>query len=220
MKPLHSIRLTTGWNTTLETGVRRKRTSWMVDGGSLILTRIGSLRTLTFGVFQPLSGSFQDLKRAKTRYCFRESLAPRKVSIQNGTRLTTTPLDRAIRPYMPDSVNLSQSRSGQSDTIRSGQSDTIRLGQSDTIRNGSTCTNLDRVNLEFSYKETETTSETTSSETTDREKSFFPQTDFADAQCEPEPPIEIRVTPAPNQNTLVAQRSGSEGTSNSGRRRA
>ena len=46
-----------------------------------------------------------------------------------------------------------------------------------------------------------------------REKSFFPQTDFADAQCEPEPLIEIRVTPAPNQNTLVAQRSGSEGTS-------
>ena len=138
-------------------------------------------------------------------------------------------LDRAIRPYMPDSVNLSQSRSGQSDTIGSGQSDTIRSGQSDTIgsgqsdtirsgqsdtiRNGSTCTNLDRVNLEFSYKETETTSETTSSETTDREKKVFPQTDFADAQCEPEPPIEIRVTPAPNQNTLVAQRSGSEGTS-------
>ena len=43
--------------------------------------------------------------------------------------------------------------------------------------------------------------------------SSISQTDFADAQCEPEPPIEIRVTPAPNQNTLVAQRNGSEGTS-------
>ena len=39
------------------------------------------------------------------------------------------------------------------------------------------------------------------------------QTDFADAQPDPEPSIEILATPAPNQNTLVAQRSGLEGES-------
>ncbi|MEO1300609.1 MAG: hypothetical protein AAFW75_33570, partial [Cyanobacteria bacterium J06636_16] len=58
----------------------------------------------------------------------------------------------------------------------------------------------------------ETTPETTSSESTDREKNCFSQVEFAHAQPQPEPHTETLVTPTPTPTTLVVQSSGSART--------
>ena len=95
-------------------------------------------------------------------------------------------LDEAILPFLPDSFNLTLSRSGQSDTNM----------------NVSNCTDQDQVNLTHSFKETETTF----SEITNREnippnpQGSSPPPPDPDPKSEPEPEPKTEDLGPPSQS--------------------
>ncbi len=149
---------------------RSKQETHFVDGRWWVFNTYEDWQSENFDFWSisTIKRVFAELEKGKDPVLLSRKFGSKKGKHTKWYSIDYDALDRAIKPHMPDSVNLSQSRSGHSDTIGSGQSDTIgsgqleliRSGHSDPFRNGSICTNLDRVNLEFSYKETETTPET------------------------------------------------------------